>query len=97
MTEPWTPKPGRLACVIVGCRRTADVAKFGPDSIIICGKCSRLAPAERKEFRRWRKLVGKAQERGLTSISLPRIYAKMDAAWDRLVARVTEIKMGISA
>lgn len=78
--------------MVIGCRRTANAAKYKPGTIIICWKCSRLAPAELKEYRRWRKLVDKAEARG---VAVPHIEAKFNAAWDKLVEAATEIRVGI--
>lgn len=37
-------KPGRIPCLALGCRRTADASKYPAGTRIICGKFWRLAP-----------------------------------------------------
>lgn len=50
----------RLNCIVIGCRRTADAAKYPPHTRIICGKCWRLSsPALRRRIRRLEKVMRK--------------------------------------
>ena len=37
-------KPGRIPCMVFGCRRTASAERFSVGVQIICGTCWRLAP-----------------------------------------------------
>lgn len=53
-------KPGRIACEVPFCRRTADAAKVAPDSIIVCWKCWRLADARPRKLYRLAKRKFKA-------------------------------------
>jgi hypothetical protein len=80
-------KPGRIACEIPFCRRTAPAEKYGDDAQIICGKCWRLAdPATRRENRRLYRLADP---------STAEIDA-FDTSWEAIKAQITEAKGGIA-
>ncbi len=80
-------KPGRIACAIPFCRRTAPADQHGEDAEIICGKCWRLAdPATRRENRR------------LYRLAEPSYLDRADfyASWKRIKSQITEAKGGIA-
>ena len=100
--KPWPP-PGRIPCMILGCRRTADAAKFPPNTAIICGICYRMAPTFLKaRVRRLKRLKAKLGVAGWEAPGAPgspqrRVLILHGRAWRQLAERVTQIKVGISA
>ncbi len=104
-------RPGRIRCEAVGCRRTAAAAKYSPDTIIICGKCWRLAPrALRLRRLAAERAVAKAEARslGLDDEGYPQfadavsrlafVEAHLDAEqlWAELLASINEARGGLA-
>ena len=79
-------RPGRIACAIPFCRRTAPAEKF-PDDEIICGKCWRMAdPALRRGNRELYRIVAPTAAQ----------QAEFWSSWDRIKAQITEARGGIA-
>lgn len=81
-------KPGRIACEVPFCRRTADAAKIAPDDLIVCWKCWRLADA------RPRLLYRKA-DRKFKATGEERYFRLRHRAWERCRKQAIERSGGI--
>lgn len=86
-------KPGRIACCVPFCKRTASRAKFGECTEIICGKHWRMIPnkvrARRKQLaRRKRKVERLALRKSIRDkktfgVQMWSIRCYFKKAWDR--------------
>jgi hypothetical protein len=96
----FSAKPGRIPCVVLGCRRTGAADRYPPDSTLICGKCFRLAPVHlRRRVRRLERIMKRLGVTGLRD-SKPGTPGRQAAVlhwktWDRIVKAATEAKVGI--
>lgn len=75
-----TPRPDRIPCEVLGCRRTAPKVKYGEGTRIICGKCWRTG--DREDRRAY--CVAERQIRRLSA--LQRLLRLTDAENDDLAA-----------
>lgn len=102
--RPAWLKPGRIPCVIIGCRRTAAESKYPAGTQIICGKCFRLASKHLlRRHRRLRRLLTKL---GIEDMDIGdtapgskerQVWVMFDQSWKAIVRSATEAKVGISA
>ncbi len=104
-----TTKPGRIPCVVIACRRTAPADKYGPGTIICCGKCWRLADKglRRKwsDARRERNRLEAAAEAieggGFSFSSREAYFAHSDILdlehhwWEQIIAQANQARAGI--
>lgn len=99
--KPW-PSPGRIACVVLGCRRTAPQDRYPGCTQIICGKCFHLASQHlRRRCRRIERLMRKLGARHWhdTKPNSPgrRALILQSKVFGQIVASATERKVGITA
>lgn len=87
----------RIPCEIIGCRRTANAAKFAPHTRIICGKCFRQGdPRDVLLYRRaHRKMKRLMAPEGADAGRKAQLEWVAHKAWDRIRVTVTELKVGI--
>lgn len=85
----------RIPCINPTCRRTAAPDKHPGSDWIICGKCWKALP-ERTRHRwkqlnaRWRKIHRAMQKRQAGPVTWNRIVDRIDRAWNRLNADITQ-------
>lgn len=92
-------KPGRIACEVLGCRRTAPAARYEEGTRIICGKCWRLGSAEARTAHRVAKReltrLGASPEPASIIRRSQWEWAAHDA-WERIVTEASEARAGIA-
>lgn len=101
---PWIPKPGRIPCAVLGCRRTAPEDKHPKGTRIICGKHWRrvLTVEARRAWSRWRTEADSLRVRldkgTLTPDQINRLSlvdSMADGIWDDALAKSNEQEAGL--
>jgi hypothetical protein len=77
------PKPGRIACEVPFCRRTAPATKHEPGTRIICGKHARLAD------QKYRRLYRRGVRQGRPAVA--------NYAWEKIRKQAIERSAGVTA